>query len=139
VIPVPTGVKVSLASGATDMRRGMNGLALQVQQVLEHDPHVGDLYVFCGRRGDLINILTDQGLTNLQDHALDLLRHRLRWNEVHPRTPRRLTDRFGVIAIIFAAFDIGLDVLRQDEMHRMARARSVPEPNNESRRRLRGR
>ena len=35
MIPAPTGVRVWLAAGATDMRRGMNGLALQVQQVLE--------------------------------------------------------------------------------------------------------
>jgi len=53
VIPVPSDVKVWLASGVTDMRRGMNGLALQVQQVLQRDPHAGDLYVFRGRRGDL--------------------------------------------------------------------------------------
>jgi transposase len=30
----PTGVRVWLAAGATDMRRGMNGLALQVQEAL---------------------------------------------------------------------------------------------------------
>ena len=32
MIAVPTGVRVWLAGGVTDMRRGMNGLALQVQQ-----------------------------------------------------------------------------------------------------------
>jgi transposase len=37
---------VWLAVGRTDMRKGMNGLALQVQEVLGRDPHVGDLYVF---------------------------------------------------------------------------------------------
>ena len=31
MIPVPSGVRVWLAVGRTDMRRGMNGLALQVQ------------------------------------------------------------------------------------------------------------
>ena len=44
------------------MRRGMNGLALQVQQALERDPDVGDLYVFRGRRGDLVKILWHDGL-----------------------------------------------------------------------------
>jgi transposase len=34
------------------MRKGMNGLALQVQEVLECDPHSGHLFVFRGRRGD---------------------------------------------------------------------------------------
>ena len=45
MIPVPSGVRVWLAVGRTDMRKGMNGLALQVQQVLARDPHAGDLYV----------------------------------------------------------------------------------------------
>ncbi len=49
-----TGVRVWLANGYTDMRRGMNGLALQVQEALQRDPHAGDLYVFRGRRGDLV-------------------------------------------------------------------------------------
>jgi transposase len=62
VIPVPSGVRVWLAVGHTDMRRGMNGLALQVQEALGRDPHAGDLYVFRGRRGDLVKILWHDGL-----------------------------------------------------------------------------
>ena len=56
IVP-PSGVRVWLSTGVTDMRRGMNGLALQVQQGLGCDPHGGDLYVFRGRRGDLLKIL----------------------------------------------------------------------------------
>ncbi len=33
MIPVPSGVRVWLAVGRTDMRKGMTGLALQVQEV----------------------------------------------------------------------------------------------------------
>lgn len=62
MIAVPTGVRVWLAGGATDMRRGMNGLALQVQQGLGRDPHAGDLFVFRGRRGDLIKVLWHDGI-----------------------------------------------------------------------------
>jgi transposase len=62
MIPVPSGVRVWLAVGHTDMRRGMNGLALQVQQALSQDPHAGDLYVFRGRRGDLVKILWHDGV-----------------------------------------------------------------------------
>jgi transposase len=40
MIPVPSGVRVWLAVGRTDMRRGMNGLALQVQEALRRDPHL---------------------------------------------------------------------------------------------------
>jgi transposase len=54
MIPVPSNVRVWLAVGRTDMRRGMNGLAVQVQQSLHRDPHGGDLYVFRGRRGDRV-------------------------------------------------------------------------------------
>ncbi len=43
MIPVPSGARVWLATGVTDMRRGMNTLALQVQQGLGRDPHAGDL------------------------------------------------------------------------------------------------
>jgi hypothetical protein len=53
MIPVPSGVRVWLAVGHTDMRRGMNSLALQVQEGLKRDPHAGDLYVFRGKRGHL--------------------------------------------------------------------------------------
>ena len=62
MIPVPSGVRVWLAVGRTDMRRGMNGLALQVQEALRRDPHAGDLFVFRGARGDLIKIIWHDGL-----------------------------------------------------------------------------
>jgi transposase len=53
MIPIPSGGRVWIATGHTDMRRGMQGLALQVQESLKRDPHGGDLYIFRGRRGDL--------------------------------------------------------------------------------------
>jgi transposase len=43
---LPSGVRVWLAAGHTDMRRGMQGLALQVQEGLRRDPHAGDLKGF---------------------------------------------------------------------------------------------
>ncbi len=45
MIPVPAGVRVWLASGQTDMRKGFGGLALLVQEVLKADPHGGDAYM----------------------------------------------------------------------------------------------
>ena len=50
MIPVPVGVRVWLATGHTDMRRGFDGLALLVQETLKHDPHGGHLFVFRGQR-----------------------------------------------------------------------------------------
>jgi transposase len=57
MIPIASGVRVWLATGHTDMRRGMNSLSLQVQEVLQRDAHGGDLFVFRGKRGQLIKIL----------------------------------------------------------------------------------
>ena len=62
MIAIPSNVRVWLAAGHTDMRRGMNGLALQVQEGLQRDPHVGDLFVFRGKRGDLVKIIWHDGL-----------------------------------------------------------------------------
>jgi transposase len=61
VIPLPSGTRVWLATGHTDMRRGMNGLALQVQEMLRRDPYGGHVFVFRGKRGDLIKILWHDG------------------------------------------------------------------------------
>jgi transposase len=57
LIPFPGAARVWLATGRTGMRKCMNELALQVQEVLERDPYSGHLFVFRGRRGDLIKIL----------------------------------------------------------------------------------
>ncbi|RKK03823.1 transposase [Pseudoroseomonas wenyumeiae] len=78
MIPVPSGVRVWLAVGHTDMRRGMNGLALQVQEALGRDPHAGDLYVFRGKRGDLLKILWHDGL-GMSLYAKRLERGRFLW------------------------------------------------------------
>jgi transposase len=78
MIPVPSGVRVWLAVGRTDMRKGMNGLALQVQQVLGRDPHAGDLYVFRGLRGDLIKIVWHDGI-GMSLYAKRLERGRFIW------------------------------------------------------------
>lgn len=84
MIPMPPSsslkadVRVWLAVGRTDMRRGMNGLALQVQEALQRDPHAGDLFVFRGARGDLIKILWHDGL-GLSLYAKRLERGRFIW------------------------------------------------------------
>jgi transposase len=57
VIAPPIGARVWLAAGATDMRRGFDGLARQVQQTLEQDPFSGHVFAFRGRRGDLLKLL----------------------------------------------------------------------------------
>lgn len=53
--------RVWLACGATDMRKGFDGLAVLVQQVLREDPHSGALFAFRGKRGDLVKLLWYDG------------------------------------------------------------------------------
>ncbi len=57
MIPVPSNTRVWLAAGVTDMRRGFNSLAAQTERVLRADPYSGHLFVFRGRRGDLLKII----------------------------------------------------------------------------------
>ena len=78
MIPVPSGVRVWIATGHTDMRRGMNSLALLVQEALKRDPHGGDLYVFRGKSGSLIKILWHDGL-GMSLYAKRLERGRFVW------------------------------------------------------------
>ena len=46
---LPPGVKVHLAFGYIDMRKGIDGLSMLVQGVLRQDPFSGHLFVFRGR------------------------------------------------------------------------------------------
>jgi transposase len=54
---LPRGVKVHLAFGYIDMRKGIDGLAMLVQGVLRQDPFSGHLFVFRGRKANLIKIV----------------------------------------------------------------------------------
>lgn len=53
----PAGVKVHLALGVTDMRKGIDGLAMVVQGILKQDPFSGHLFAFRGRKANLVKIL----------------------------------------------------------------------------------
>ncbi len=55
------GVRVYLACGVTDMRKGISGLAALAQQVLQQNPASGAVFAFRGRRGDRIKLLTWDG------------------------------------------------------------------------------
>jgi transposase len=61
MIPIPHGVRVWLATGHTDMRKGFGSLALVVQESLKRNPYDGDLFIFRGRRGDVIKIVWHDG------------------------------------------------------------------------------
>ena len=78
MIPIASGVRVWIATGHTDMRRGMRTLALQVQEGLGHDPFAGDIYVFRGRGGSLIKAIWHDGV-GLSLYSKRLDRGRFIW------------------------------------------------------------
>jgi transposase len=52
-----TGVRVYLACGVTDMRKGIAGLSALAQDVLRQKPAGGAVFAFRGRRGDRLKLL----------------------------------------------------------------------------------
>jgi transposase len=61
VISLPAGTQIWIAAGVTDLRRGFTGLSGMVQTVLHENPFSGHLFLFRGRRGDLIKMLWFDG------------------------------------------------------------------------------
>ncbi|EGR71634.1 IS66 transposase [Escherichia coli O104:H4 str. LB226692] len=57
MISLPSGTRIWLVAGVTDMRKSFNGLGEQVQHVLNDNPFSGHLFIFRGRRGDTVKIL----------------------------------------------------------------------------------
>lgn len=61
MIDLRSGTRIWIAAGATDMRRGFQGLSSIVETVLEQAPYSGHVFVFRGKRGDLIKLLWFDG------------------------------------------------------------------------------
>jgi len=57
MIALPSGARIWIAAGQTDLRRGFTGLSALAQTVLARDPYSGHVFVFRGKRGDLIKLL----------------------------------------------------------------------------------
>jgi transposase len=78
MIGPPSGVRIYLASGATDMRKGAIGLAMLVQQGLSDGPFSGAIFAFRECNAGLIKVLWHEAA---QDAALSA-------GGAKPRTPR---------------------------------------------------
>ena len=61
MISLPAGTQIWIAAGVTDLRRGFTGLSGMVQTVLHENPFSGHIFLFRGRRGDLIKMLWFDG------------------------------------------------------------------------------
>jgi transposase len=57
MIGQPAGTRIWLVAGMTDMRCGFNGLAAKVQTALAEHPYSGHVFLFRGRRGDIVKVL----------------------------------------------------------------------------------
>ena len=78
MIPVASNVRIWIATGHTDMRKGMHGLSVLVQEGLKRDPFAGDVFVFRGRGGSLVKALWHDGI-GLSLYAKRLDRGRFVW------------------------------------------------------------
>ncbi len=57
MMALPAGTRIWIVAGVTDLRRRFIRLAGMVQTALEENPFSGHVFVFRGRRGDLIKVL----------------------------------------------------------------------------------
>jgi transposase len=112
VIFPPSNTNIWIAAGITDMRRGFTGLSAAAQTVLEQNPYSGHVFVFRGKRGDLVKVLWWDG-DGLCLFAKRLERGRFVWPQA---------DK-GVVSLSPCA---ALDAARR---HRLAKA----DPNSHTR------
>ena len=61
MIALPSHTKIWIAAGVTDLRRGFTGLSALVQTKLEQNPLSGQVFIFRGRRGDLVKLIWFDG------------------------------------------------------------------------------
>lgn len=73
-----TGVRVCLACGVTDMRKGIEGLAAVAQDHVRQKPTGGAVLAFCGRRGDRLKLLCRDG-QGFRLHSKVLQKGRFPW------------------------------------------------------------
>ena len=92
MIAFPSGARVWIAGGVTDMRCGMNSLALKVQQGLGRDPHGGEIFCFRGRRGDLIKVLWHDGV-GMSLYRVMRIRLKAKGHSASPRSALSLLAR----------------------------------------------
>jgi len=61
MIALPGNTQIWIAAGVTDLRRGFTGLSALVQTKLEKSPMSGQVFIFRGRRGDLVKLIWFDG------------------------------------------------------------------------------
>ena len=87
MMALPSATRIYVACGVSDMRRGFDGLCAQIEGTLKLDPYGGSVFIFRGKRGDLIKALhwDGQGLC-LYAKRLELPRARFVWPQTDSGT-----------------------------------------------------
>jgi transposase len=91
-----TGVRVYLACGITDMRKGIGGLAMLAQDVLRQKPTAGAVFAFRGRRGDRLKLLYWDGQGFCLYYKV-LERGRFPWPSAQGGTARLTSAQLGML------------------------------------------
>ena len=60
-LALPSSTKIYLSLAPCDMRKGFDGLAAQVRNILQLDPFSGAVFLFRGKRGDRLKALVWDG------------------------------------------------------------------------------
>ena len=97
MITVPAGIRVLVATKPVDFRKGGDGLASLVREVLGEDPFSGTIFVFRSKRADRVKILAWDG------SGLVLFRKRLehgafRWPPISDGIMRLTASQLGLVA-----------------------------------------
>ena len=96
MITPPARASIWLAAGVTDMRKGMPGLAALVRSTMDQEPLSGDVFVFRGRRGDLIKVRWFSGDgTNLYIKRLE--RGRFIWPNANEGRAQLTAAQFSML------------------------------------------
>lgn len=61
MIGLPAGTRIWLVAGHTDMRNGFQGLGAKIESALKDDPYSGHVFVFRGKRGNMLKVLWSTG------------------------------------------------------------------------------
>lgn len=101
MLSLPAGARIHLALAPVDMRKGFDSLAAQVQTALQLDPYSGALFIFRGRRGDLLKALFWDG-QGLVLYAKRLERGRFVWPQAKDGT---LTLSTAQLAMLIEGID----------------------------------
>jgi transposase len=96
---VGTATRVYLALGATDMRKGFEGLHGLVRQRLELDPLSGHLFLFCNRSRTRLKVLFWDG-SGLWVCAKRLEKGRFSWPKVSEQAARAMINGEELSAVV---------------------------------------